>query len=439
MEAYIGIGVLVGLMMAGIPVALSFAGMTLALGLMYDVNFNSLMLTGFRSMNSVVLMALPLFILTGYLMQSGGLAERLIQFIESLVGRIRGGLGMSMILAAALFGAISGTASAAVASIGSIMITPMAERGYSRAYTSALLGISSLLGILIPPSITMILFAAVTRQSVAACFAATIGPAVLLIVGLSIANFFMFKTGSAKTGNPQELKANPLPKVRVLPPIGRSTRRALPAMSLPVIILGGIYGGIFTPTEAAAVSAIAAFIVGFFIYRDMQPPKVVQSVIDAAETTGVILIILLFSLVVGRIFSMERVPQQITAFMLDTFRDPVWILLVVNLFLILAGMIVDDLSVTVIISPLLLPVMEANGVHPVHFAAIVGTSVVIGANSPPTAPILYMACRIGECEIHETVGTAVRLMSLVALPVALITTYFPEISLFIPRLLGFVK
>ena len=434
MEAYIGIGVLVGLMLLGIPVALSFAGMTLALGILYDVNFNSLMLTGFRSMNSVVLMALPLFILTGYLMQSGGLAERLIEFIESLVGRIKGGLGMSMVLAAALFGAISGTASAAVASIGSIMITPMAERGYSRAYTSALLGISSLLGILIPPSITMILFAAVTRQSVAACFAATIGPAILLIIGLCIANYIMYNRQMKI-----KLPENKIPKLQVMPPIGRSTKRALPAMCLPVIILGGIYGGIFTPTEAAAVSALTAFVVGFFIYRDMVPAEIVKSVIDAAETTGVILIILLFSLVVGRIFSMERVPQQITEFMLNTFKDPVWILLVVNLFLIFAGMIVDDLSVTVIISPLLLPVMQANGVDPIHFAAIVGTSVVIGANSPPTAPILYMACRIGQCEIHETVGTAVTLMALVALPVALITTYVPEVSLFIPRLLGFVN
>lgn len=434
MDALIGVGVLVVLMIMGIPVAFSFAGMTLALGLLYDVNFNSLMLTGFRSMNSVVLMALPLFILTGYLMQTGGLAERLIDLIESLVGRVRGGLGMSMILAAALFGAISGTASAAVASIGSIMIKPMAERGYSRAYSSALLGISSLLGILIPPSITMILFAAVTRQSVAACFAATIGPGILLIIGLCIANFFMFRNQGKLTLSLAETAS-----LRKRPAIGRSTCRAMPAMSLPIIILGGIYGGVFTPTEAAAVSAMAAFIVGFFIYRDMVPKAVVKSVIDAAETTGVILIILLFSLVVGRIFSMERVPQQVTEFMLDTFKDPVWILFVVNLFLIVAGMIVDDLSVTVIISPLLLPVMQANGVHPVHFAAIVGTSVVIGANSPPTAPILYMACRIGECEIHETMGTAVKLMSLVALPVALITTYFPEISLFIPRLLGFVQ
>ena len=431
MIALAAIVCLIVLMLIGVPVAFAFAGMTIVLSIFYEVNFQSLMLTGFWSMNSVILMALPLFIMTGYLMQSGGLASRLIDFIESVVGRIRGGLGMSMILAAAIFGAISGTASAAVASIGSVMIGPMEERGYSRAYTSALLGISSLLGILIPPSITMILFAAVTRQSVAACFAATLGPGILLIIGLCLANLILHsryrpkKAAKAGTG-----------KGWVKPRFIPATGRALPALSLPIIILGGIYGGIFTPTEAAAVSAICAFMVGAWIYRDLSKSSFWQSVASAAETTGVILIILLFSLVVGRIMSMERIPQEITRFMVDTFKNPAWILLVVNLFLILAGMIVDDLSVTVIISPLLLPVMVESGVHPVHFGAIVGTSVVIGANSPPTAPILYMACRIGEVEIHETVGPAVKLMSLVALPVALITTYVPEISLFFPRLFG---
>lgn len=150
------------------------------------------MATGFWSLNSVILVALPLFILTGYLMQNGGLAERLIDFAESLVGRIRGGLGISMILVAAFFWAISGTASSSVASIGKVMIGPMAKRGYARRYTSSLLGISSFLGILIPPSLTMILFAAVTRQSVAACFASAIGLAILLIIGLSLANGLLF-------------------------------------------------------------------------------------------------------------------------------------------------------------------------------------------------------------------------------------------------------
>ncbi len=433
MGALVAVGVLIVLMIIGLPVAFSFAGMIVVLDFFYNLNFDSLMFTPYRSLNSVVLMALPLFILAGYLMQSGGIARRLIDFIESIVGRLKGGLGMSMVLSAAIFGAISGTATAAVAAIGTIMIGPMAERGYSRAYTSALLGISSLLGILIPPSITMILFAAVTRQSVAACFAATIGPGILLIFGLCLANVLMYRGYSEK----DQQQARIL-NTRELPKFGVSTWRAMPALSLPVIILGGIYSGIFTPTEAAAVAALCAFIVGFFIYRILNLSSLWKAVLSGAETTGVIMVILLFSLVVARIFSMQRVPQEITVFLLETIKNPYLILLVVNGFLIVAGMVVDDLSVTVIISPLLLPVMVANGVHPVQFAAIVGTSVVIGSNSPPTAPILYMACRIGEVEIHETIGPALKLMAFVAVPVALITTYVPELSLFLPRLLGLI-
>ncbi len=434
MEAAIGIGTLIVLMIAGVPIAFSFAGMTVVLCLLADVNMASLMVTGFWSMNSVVLIALPLFILTGYLMQSGGLADRLIDFIESMIGRVRGGLGVALILSSAVFGAISGTASAAVASIGKVMIRPMEERGYARRYTTALLGISSLLGILIPPSITMILFAAVTRQSVAACFAASIGPGILLIIGLSVANRFLY--GRYR---PAIEKTHSIFPERKLPEFKKSSIRAIPALMLPFIILGGIYGGIFTPTEAAAVAAFSALIVGFLIYRDLSFKQFIASVSAASETTGVMLIILLFSLVAGRVFTILRVPQEITSFMILTFHEPWMVLLAVNLFLILAGMIMDDISVTVIISPLLLPLMVKIGVHPVHFASIVATSVVIGANSPPTAPILYMACRIGECEIHETVGPAVILMTFIALPVALITTFFPDISLFIPRLFGFVN
>ncbi len=433
MGALIAVGALILLMLIGLPVAFSFAGMIVVLSFFYNLNFDALMLTPYRSLNSVVLMALPLFILAGYLMQSGGIARRLIDFIESMVGRMKGGLGMSMVLSASIFGAISGTATAAVAAIGTIMIGPMAERGYSRAYTSALLGISSLLGILIPPSITMILFAAVTRQSVAACFAATIGPGILLIIGLCLANVLMYRGYSEKDGHKAKLLDS-----REIPKFLPSTRKAMPALTLPVIILGGIYGGIFTPTEAAAVAALCAFIVGFFIYRVLDLSSLWNGVLSAAETTGVIMVILLFSLVVARIFSMERIPQEITTFLIDTFKNPYLILLVVNAFLIVAGMVVDDLSVTVIISPLLLPVMVANGVHPVQFAAIVGTSVVIGANSPPTAPILYMACRIGEVDIHETIGPALKLMAFVAVPVALVTTYVPELSLYLPRLLGLI-
>jgi len=258
MAGLFAILILVVLMGVGVPVAWSFAAVLAFLTMLYDVNLNTLMLQGFRSLNSIVLLALPLFVLTGYLMQSGGIAQRLIALISRLVAGRKGGLGASMVLGSSVFGAISGTATAAVASIGMIMIDPLAKRGYARGYAAALLGISSLLGILIPPSITMILFAVVTRQSVAACFAATIGPAVLLIAGLILFN---------------RLHAGDLPTEPLDRPEGREpgTWRlfldAFPALTLPVIILGGIYGGIFTPTEAAAVAVGAALFIGGVIYR----------------------------------------------------------------------------------------------------------------------------------------------------------------------------
>lgn len=231
MGALIAIAAVVILMMIGVPVVFSFAAMTLILSVMYEVDISSLMTTGFWSVNSIILLALPLFIMTGYLMQAGGLAARLVEFVENLVGRSRSGMGSSMVLACGVFGAISGTASAAVASIGTIMIGPMERHGYSREYTSALLGISSLLGLLIPPSITMILYAVVTRQSVAACFLATIGPGILLIITLCFMNWLKMRNHPDEAAEKMNMRER-------AEAIGGSFWKALPALMLPVIILG---------------------------------------------------------------------------------------------------------------------------------------------------------------------------------------------------------
>jgi tripartite ATP-independent transporter DctM subunit len=431
MEGLIAIGLLLVMMILGVPVAWSFASVLAYLVSTYDVNIDTIMMQGYRSLDSVILIALPLFVLTGYLMQGGGIAHRLVGFIEVMVGKRRGGMGASMVLASGIFGAIAGTATAAVASIGTIMVGPLEQRGYPRHYSSALLGISSLLGILIPPSITMILFAVVTRQSVAACFAASIGPAVLLILGLIAANRFsvgrLFHETLAAAAEGQ-----------AVPSKGRATFRALPALSLPIIILGGIYGGVFTPTEAAAVAAVAALLIGFLIYRDLTLKIFARNVIDAAETTGTVILILLFSFMIGRIMASEGIPQDLTEWVTTLVQNPLLILITINIVLILAGMIMDDVSVTVVVAPLFLPLMVQAGMHPVHFASVVACSVVIGANSPPVAPILYMACRIGGAPIHKTIRPAVLLMAFVALPVMFVTTFVPELSLALPRLLGFL-
>jgi len=424
--AAFAIVLLVFLMFVGVPVAWSFAVVLAYLVYIFDVNITTLLLQGFRSLEHIVLLALPLFVLAGYLMKSGGIARRLIDFIEVMVRGRRGGLGASMVLASGIFGAISGTASGAVASIGTIMIDPLVERGYPRGYASALLGISSLLGILIPPSLTMILFGVVTHQSIAALFAASIGPGLLLILGLILYNRFLVGRKFHEKYHDETMRRS-YRKVIV---------RALPALSLPIIILGGIYGGICTPTEAAAVSVVCAVLIGMFVYREMTLSSLRGSIVAAGETTGTIMLILLFSSMIGRILTMERVPQELTELIQNIVKNPVLILLLVDLFLIGAGMIMDDLSVTVIIAPLLMPLVVSNGVDPLHYGSIVACSVVIAANSPPVAPILYMACRIGKVSIHEAMMPAVWLIICVGLPVLLVTTYLPAVSLWIPRLLG---
>lgn len=431
MGALLAILAVVVLMMIGVPVVFSFAAMTLILSIIYEIDISSLMTTGFWSVNSIILLALPLFVMTGYLMQAGGMAARLVSFVEALVGKSRSGMGSSMVVACGVFGAISGTASAAVASIGTIMIDPMEKHGYKREYTSALLGISSLLGLLIPPSITMILYAVVTRQSVAACFLATIGPGILLILMLCLLNWIKMRR------HPDEADEVLNFRLRV-EAVGNNMWKAFPALMLPVIILGGIYGGVFTPTEAAAIAVVYSIPVGMFVYRELNFKKMVQCLVAAATTTGVIMVILVFSFVASRIFTYERIPQQLTDLLMDMFQNKLLILLVVNIFLILLGMIMDDVSVVAIVSPLLLPVMVNIGVDPIHFAAIVGTSVVIGCNSPPMAPILFMTCRIGKVGMSQVMRPALGFMAFAALPVMLITTYWAPLALYLPKLFGYI-
>lgn len=432
MDVVIGITLLMILMVIGVPVAWSFAGVLLYFVWIFDVNTTTLLLQGFRSLDSVILLALPMFVLAGYLMQSGGVARRIISFISMIMTGRKGGLGASLIWSSGVYGAISGTATAAVASIGTIMCDPLAQRGYDRGYTSALLGISSLLGILIPPSITLILFGVVTRQSITALFAATIIPGLLLMIGLIIFNKIITSKMLVDTNErllaieAQKISSNKF----------TNTIQAIPALSMPIIILGGIYGGIFTPTEAAAVALFIAMLIGFFVYRDLTIQSLVKSILDAGETTGTIILILLFSFMISRIMVSESVPQELTEAVTNLTENKILILILVNIFLIFVGMIMDDLSVTVVIAPLMMPLMIHHGIDGVHYASIVACSVVIGANSPPVAPILYMACRIGKVPIHNAVMPAIKMIIFVALPLMFLVTFIPELSLFLPKILG---
>jgi tripartite ATP-independent transporter DctM subunit len=428
----IGICILVLLMIIGVPVAMAFGAMAIYLAASFDVNSRLLIPTAFYQIKSVVLLTIPFFILVGSLMSSGGLATRLIDFVNSFAGRIRGGLGAVTVVACAMFGSIGGSCSSAVAAIGTIMIPRMEENGYSRGYTTALVACSSILGQLIPPSVPMILFALVTYQSIPGCWLATIGPGLIVILIFCCFNFYF---------------ARKMP-VQVTPRLGfkdqineiaSSTMRASLALLLPIIILGTIYGGITTPTEAACIAVFYVIPVSMLVYRSLGLRGLQEAIVKGATTTGVLVIMFFFVMINTRIMTMEQIPQEMANWIMTVSPNKYVILLMVNIFLLGIGMIMDDISVTVIAASLLYPVMEKLGVHPLHFAAMMGVNLGLGNVTPPTGPILYLAGRIGDCKIESYIKPAMILMYGGMLPVVLLTTYWPDLSLFLPRLFGFAN
>jgi tripartite ATP-independent transporter DctM subunit len=332
------------------------------------------------------------------------------------------------IISCAIFGAISGTCSAAVASIGSIMIPRMLDRGYTRGHATALVACPSVLGQLIPPSVPMVLYAWVTWQSVGACFLSTVIPGIIMICLYCLMNAYMIRN--------MPIKVLPdIPAKQKFKDFGKASYNGFWALLMPVIVLGGIYGGIFTPTEAAGVAVLYCLPVGFFIYRSMDLKQFGDALISTITTTGVVIVMVFFVMVLSRMYVMENVPQRLIATLTGFTSNRIMILLMINLFLIILGMLVDDFSGTLLAAPLLFPLINEIGIHPIHFAAIMGTNLGLGNKTPPTAPILYLACRVGNCRFEKLVKPAIIFMTTCSVPVVLLTTYFPFLSLWLPHLL----
>jgi len=427
-DVMIDVMILVGLMVLGVPLPFSFMGAVLFMALIHGYKWDFLLPVGFYKLNSIILLSLPFFIMLGALLNATGIGARLVAIANSLVGRYRGSLGAVSVVGCAIVGAIAGTCSAAVAAVGSTMIPRMEENGYPRGYSSALISCSSILGQLIPPSVPMILYAWVTWQSVGACFLSNVGPGILLIIVYIIINYLFTRK---------------MPHIRVQPPLSphewfreirHSTRRGALALLIPVFVLGSIFGGFSTPTEAAAIGLVVTLIIGFFFYRSMNLKRFGQSLVEAATTTGVIIAMVFFVMILSRIYVMENVPQRLIELITGVTKNKYVILLLVNLFLIALGMLMDDFSGTLMAAPLLFPLMKEIGVHPIHFAAIMGTNLGMGNMTPPMAPILYLGGRIGNVTIDKMITPATVFLLCGSLPVVLITTYWPDLALFLPRL-----
>jgi C4-dicarboxylate transporter DctM subunit len=429
MTVIIDLAILLGLMVIGVPVPLCFMAAVFFMMVVTD-GFSPIFLisTGFHQINSLAVLCVLFFILMGGIMSTTGIAGRLVAVSDSLLGRTKSGLGTVSVISSALFGAISGTCTAAVAAIGSIMIPRMVARGYPRGHATALISAASVEGQLIPPSVPMILYAWVTWQSVAACFLSTVIPGLIMVFLYSFVNWLVVRKLPIKVLPPTTLDN----KVKEF---GTAVYKGVWALLLPVIVLGGIYGGVFTPTEAAGVASIYCIIIGFFVYKTMDLKMLRDSLVTSVTTTGVIVLMVFFVMMLSKIYVMENVPQRMVDMLFGITENRYFILLLVNVFLLLLGMVMDDFSGTILAAALLFPVITEIGIHPIHFAAILGTNLGLGNKTPPTAPILYLAARVGNCPIEKLIKPQLLFICTVSLPVMLLTTYFPPLSLTLPHLL----
>ncbi|RJE79118.1 TRAP transporter large permease [Paracoccus sp. JM45] len=422
-------GLLSLLLVIGVPVPFCFAGAVLLLMLFGDFGSTSFLIgAGFNKLNSIVLIAIPLYILAGGIMGSGGIATRLIDLADSMIGRLRGGLGLVLIVTAAVFGAISGMASSAVAAIGTVMIPRMVERGYDRGYAATLVAASSVLALLIPPSASMILYGWVTGTSILACFLAPIVPGLILVSLLAGWNMIMTRKMPIRQPEPAPLR-------QVGTEVIFRTKKAAAGLMMPLIILGFIYGGITTPTEAAAVAVVYAIPIAIYVYREMNWKDMGQVFWRAAQTSGVLMIMIFFASMLGRIWTLENVPQDILESFLQVSDNPIVLLLLANLFLMIIGMFMEDVSGILLAAPLLLPVMTQAGVDPIHFAAIIATNLGMGLITPPTAPLLYFAALIGKTSLSGMLKPALVFVLFAYLPVVLLTTFVPALSMWLPNLI----
>ncbi len=426
----LAVGVLVILLTLGVPLPYCFGGGLMVMYFIGGATMKGNMLWGFQQLSNPVLLAIPLFVLAGTIMSQSGIAASLLRFVNAFVGHVRGGLGVVAAVSCAIIGAISGSGLTGIAAIGPLLIPEMEKRGYPREYATALIANSSILGLLIPPSVTMIVYGWVTDTSILACFLATLGPGLLIMLNFSLVNLWMSRVF------PLVLDEKPAP-AELAAEVGRRGVAAFPALLMPVIILGGIYGGIMTPTEAAAVAVIYAVPVGFLIYRGLTFSNLLEGGREAATAVGTIMLMILFSMILSQIFVLEGIPQALVESVFEFTDNKLLLLILINLLLFLVGMVVNDVTAIILIAPLLLPLMKAIGVDPIHFAAIMGVNTAMGGVTPPYASILYLGARIGNVKVTKVIRPAMILILFGYVPVVFLTAFVPEVALFIPRAFGY--
>lgn len=383
----------------------------------------------FTAADSFPLLAIPLFMVAGNLMEHGGISRRLINFTNALLGGFTGGLAMVTVASCMFFAAISGSGPATVAAIGGIMYPYMVKAGYDKAWSAAIIAVAGAIGVIIPPSIPLVNYGIVGNVSISTLFAAGFLPGILLGVALMVLCYLTAK----KFGYGIEARGK-FSKRRVL----KTFLEAFWALLMPIIVLGGIYGGIFTPTEAAGVSVIYGFVVGVFIYRELKLKDLMRILLNAVRSTAMVMMIIAAAAGFGWILTAEKIPDAIALAITSFTSSKFLLLLIINVLLLIIGCLMETTAAIYIMTPILLPIATMIGIHPVHFGIIMVMNLAIGFSTPPLGVNLFVACGLGNLTI-EKVSRRLVLPLLVSIAVLFLITYIGEISLLVPRLMGLVR
>ncbi|NIC36300.1 TRAP transporter large permease [Halomonas desiderata] len=374
------------------------------------------------SVNSFPLMAIPFFILAGYLMQSGGISRRLVDFSNTMVGSMTGGLAMVAIVTSLFFAAISGSGAATTAAIGAILIPAMIAKGYDSGYAAANQAASGALGVIIPPSIPLILYGIAANVSVGDMFVAGILPGLMITLSL-----LLFAYGYARYHGHGGGERSSWHEMFT------AGRKALLAILMPVIILGGIYGGIFTPTEAAVIAVVYSFLVGFVIYREISLKDIVGILQEAAVTTAVVLSIIGAAGLYGRILQSLRVPSMLSNFVIGAIDSPLLFIVLVNVLLLMAGMFIEAAAAILIFVPILLPIAVSFGFDPVHFGIIMVVNLAMGMFTPPVGLNLFVASQISKVGVARLTWSILPFVAIVLVNLFIISVV-PFLSTWLPSL-----